>query len=600
MGVHITASKVLELLREHNSTLPEDKKLMVPTQTQLNNYNNNVKTSLNGPSGALLQQDIIDFTNKHDISKVDITDLDTPFIVFFHFNGRKDLRIGFSTHRLLQWGADEDIVTIHQDGTYKVNTDGLPCIVVGFPDKAKVFHPVIIGLSSHERQEDYSAFLKAWKSFRPGLAPTYAMSDNAGAIQNAATEIFPYVRVLMCFVHVLHNVENQAKRILSDEVRDARRVRDLFITDLLILRRAWSEECFDKVFALFMTKWLAHECQTARDVAKYVKENWYLKEKDKYWFAGAAPGYNMNNNNLESGNRYLKTFLNNTKKPWLQCCQELMGYIRVKSLARNPNEENAIVLKAVPTLRRSNWEAANRWRLSKKKEEFLRGQYEGEPFYLTVSEELSVGFTPAVGERAAQKYITGDFVSFDEFSSFFESVQVIRKCPTAKNFELMNCICSEFATSFTCRHTLGMAIRLDVKIIPPSFNVVRLKKRKRGRPSKIGRAWVRDPFAATNDDDDDAEYEEGDAAAMITQEREDVAAAVTDEQVGEGSQGEGSQRHNPRGRRNNPRYEDGASETEIDLESIGLNKINNDFSEDSDYEANDAVEQSSQKNKRKK
>ena len=87
----------------------------------------------------------------------------------------------------------------------------------------------------------------------------------------------------------------------------------------------------------------------ATDFLKYFIEEW-LTERLQYWFNGAARHHNMNNNNLESFNKYLKLHVNSWKTlPLINFLKNLCAYVRNISKLRDPNNSNCIPVAMLPS-----------------------------------------------------------------------------------------------------------------------------------------------------------------------------------------------------------------------------------------------------------
>lgn len=156
-------------------------------------------------------------------------EIDHPFVIGFnHSDEDEELRfqIVVSTRRMIDHCAKQKIVCV--DATYKLNYQGYPFIVVGAIDRTRKFHPLCFALCSNETEFDYTfvfeSLANAVEKFT-GLKfeSKIIISDAADAIQNAAKAVFPAAGLVMCYVHVIRNVEKQKfhnkenkKRILKD------------------------------------------------------------------------------------------------------------------------------------------------------------------------------------------------------------------------------------------------------------------------------------------------------------------------------------------------------------------------------------------------
>lgn len=418
------------------------------------------------------------------------TELDRAFIVEF-FTDLKDLkkpilRLGITTRRLLQFGSDEDIKMINQDTTYKVVYERFPCFIIGFSDKARVFHPIIVGISTNETQEDFRTFLEAWKRHRPGLAPQYSMSDAAAAIGNAASAAFPNIVRCMCFVHVDQNISKFLGAIKDKELRDA------FKTDELCLAVAWSDACFDKVVELFLNKWKA--VPQMRATAQYVQTEW-ITDRLRRFYRGAADGHPMNNCGLEATNHHFKKSVTGFHAlAFMDFIHNTFAWTEGQSSRRDPTSGDAeyIRVRTQPVYERKDYEPAFNFACDNTRKIY---SIPAEGIWVSLSQQSTGDFTNAIGMQLIQKYRECSFLSYDDYVSFVTHVRIITRNPNANNQECMSCICHDHAKHFTCRHSLGMAARMREIIIEDQYkNLIFTKKRGPGRPASQKGAWKRGTF----------------------------------------------------------------------------------------------------------
>ncbi|KAF0724053.1 hypothetical protein Ae201684P_019214 [Aphanomyces euteiches] len=134
------------------------------------------------------------------------------------FGGTEDpFMVGITTKSLLsQLDRDPSSFLFHWDATYKLNVKAYPVLVCGISDLARNFHPIAFFILSKESETEY-----AWASdslmelyaevFGRRLKFTYVMAD-AGKAPTKAIEtrsgLLGVVKLLMCFYHVIANVQN--------------------------------------------------------------------------------------------------------------------------------------------------------------------------------------------------------------------------------------------------------------------------------------------------------------------------------------------------------------------------------------------------------
>ena len=73
---------------------------------------------------------------------------------------------------------------------------------MGFSDKNRTFHLIIVAVSSSETHREFAFIFNTWKAANPGLHFNYLMADAAEAVYNAAVSVWPGIVRLMCYAHV--------------------------------------------------------------------------------------------------------------------------------------------------------------------------------------------------------------------------------------------------------------------------------------------------------------------------------------------------------------------------------------------------------------
>lgn len=91
---------------------------------------------------------------------------------------------------------------VHSDCTYKCAWNGYPITMLGFSDKERKFHPVVLAVSTHETHVEFAFILQSWKSVNPNFNPRYLMADASEAVFNGAKTVWPNIIRLMCYAHV--------------------------------------------------------------------------------------------------------------------------------------------------------------------------------------------------------------------------------------------------------------------------------------------------------------------------------------------------------------------------------------------------------------
>lgn len=220
-------------------------------------------------------------------------DEDKPFVIGFEHsneNEQRFFRFVVSTQRLLKHSINAPTFCV--DGTYKLNWQGYPFLIVGTVDRARKFHVLAYACVTNETSLDYEFLFRTMIDavkliHNVQLNPNVLLADGDRAIRNGFEASFPNVdMMLMCYVHVLRNVN---KRAFANAKNNQKQIN----SDIEILHQAATEEQFDELATLFLKKWDKKEANFIR----YFAEQW-LRDL-KYWFVGASIYDPSDNNHIE-------------------------------------------------------------------------------------------------------------------------------------------------------------------------------------------------------------------------------------------------------------------------------------------------------------
>lgn len=192
----------------------------------------------------------------------------------------KFFRFAMTSKILLLNGTKSKI--LHIDATYKLIWQGFPVLVIGCTDKEKSFHPIAIGVSTNETQDDFMFMMESIqigikKHFDEIYAPNVLVSDAAPAISNAFRSILPGEKnlIVTCYAHVMANLKKQ--KLQDKSSGNWQRIKN----DITHLQLAPSKVIFKKAQKLFIEKYQADE----PDFCTYIRRNWF--EKNANWYEGA-------------------------------------------------------------------------------------------------------------------------------------------------------------------------------------------------------------------------------------------------------------------------------------------------------------------------
>lgn len=203
----------------------------------------------------------------------------------------------------------------------------------------------------------------------------------------------------------LQCAEQKAKKLDVD-------LKKMFLQDLNTLSNAHSDQSFEVVLALFVTKWEA--IPAANSLIAYLKKVWFT-DRLKGFYRGAADGMCMNNNGLEGTNRVLKdTGTFHEQMPILEFLPALKAWIGAESCRRHPENVNCIPFALVPDI--GTKDLTDGYALLQVEMDFVRIQ----EHYLSVNDNTIEGkrFTPEIAKLLYEQYMSNTFLSFDHYSSF--------------------------------------------------------------------------------------------------------------------------------------------------------------------------------------
>jgi hypothetical protein len=458
----------------------------LPSKMQLSNFLAVMKTSLYGRHSISLGE-LQAWAEKRQALP---DDEDEVFVCSFDSDPGKDhhnpayFRIALSTKRLLRLGAKSQ--SVHADATYKLIWQGYPVLITGYSDADRKFHPLMLAVTTHETKMDFkflfSAVIHGVDLATNGdiqFCPTHLISDAAPAIKNGFALAFGREadKVIMCWAHVIMNVDKQLVKIKNVRVRAV--VRE----DICQLQVCPDEDSFLHASALFISKWNMSEEEGVRAFIEYFESSWL--DHNATWFEGFALGFPSTNNGLEATNMAIKR--QNTFRDRL----ELARFLTVvendivinwsRERGSSGTDRPSIEVATVPSRTLKIWTTAYQWASSQ-------------------AESLRSGNTIFIGSAALDRDLKlaiqeykekSDAASWTGFDDYTMSRMSVWKVNVEAN-RIFQCNCPEYLKCNICKHSLGMEIRLKVSDPPAMAKTVPLgQKRKRGRPKMARPALVR-------------------------------------------------------------------------------------------------------------
>ena len=176
------------------ATVPE------PLSKQISSYLASKKNRIFGPVAAVSIHSLQAACDEHREYPENVDEgyvLDASFDVTDPTDAK--FCIVWSTRRLSEGLLSE---VFHSDCTYKCAWNGYPLTIMGFSDKNRRFHPIILAISLYETHVEFEFILSTWRNCNPRLNFKYVMADSSEAVANAAKAIWPNIIRLMCYAHV--------------------------------------------------------------------------------------------------------------------------------------------------------------------------------------------------------------------------------------------------------------------------------------------------------------------------------------------------------------------------------------------------------------
>ncbi|GMF58027.1 unnamed protein product [Phytophthora fragariaefolia] len=266
----------------------------------------------------------------------------------------KPFLVGLSTKAMvLRLAIPPDSFIMHIDATYKLNRLEYPVMVVGVSDRSRGFHVVALFVVSQEVEEIYEAALRALSRLftcitGQQLVVRFTMGDAGKAQYNALRTVFsshPRYTFLMCFFHVMKNV-NKALRGLSSDVCAS------LIGDIYNMHFASNEYEFLAMRDQVLQYWLGNPA--LYDFGVYMRDQWLYGRFCNWQAFWTRSGFATTNNPVETFNNVLKRDYTLRRRLTMgallqelsECCHHSAGNVRPflytvvpsSSLVRRANE----------------------------------------------------------------------------------------------------------------------------------------------------------------------------------------------------------------------------------------------------------------------
>lgn len=433
----------------------------------------------NGPSATTHEQ----LHSFFEANKTVPEDSDVPFCIDFFIELKKgkadpnklnedDLIFSaiFTTKRLLENTLNAH--NIHVDGTYKLNYENYPLLVFGTTDKERKFHLIALAISSNENT---AAFEFCFESLEQSVADLFIksipaevlVSDACEAIKVAFRRAFPNAKEVTCWFHVKKNVETRLRSSPNKEQ---------IMADIRWLQLCSDINVFRYACGLFIEEWINIE----RDFIRYFQKQW-LKEGCQNWFEGFMNFTPSTNNSLEATNKRLKDDFNLRSRCMLSSFKgRLFAMLMQYSQEYRDNKR---AFKLFVALNDQAWKEGIEWAKSGKSVITEADASNKMDHYF-----VPTGDAMVVSSESVDVYKALAYDSFDDFYTKHFKLWRVSMSRDRNHFDETTCTCPVFFKMYTCKHMIGMGLRMKHLDIPAAINLVGGRRRRKGRPLKIGPA----------------------------------------------------------------------------------------------------------------
>ena len=180
-----------------------------PTTAQISNYLSYRSAKIHGSTGETILEEL----EAHVLANSVMPSAeypDKPFYAASSFNiPEEEFVVLICTRQSLALIQETPLVAhmLHTDAMHQCSSNGCKVYQLGVTDKEKRYLGVGVGVGTHERQREFEVMYRGLCRYARSFVPTFNMSDDCGAIRNAAIAVWATIVTLMCYQHV-HKVSD--------------------------------------------------------------------------------------------------------------------------------------------------------------------------------------------------------------------------------------------------------------------------------------------------------------------------------------------------------------------------------------------------------
>lgn len=373
-----------------------------------------------------------------------------------------ELQFVVSTRRLLLTALRFRVLSC--DATYKTNVHGYPLMILGGLDANQKLHVLAYCITTNEKADNYRFLFETvasaiWRLYQEELKPHVLVADGAIAIANGFMAAFPNIptKIIMCYFHVKYNIK---KHLHGDNA-------EAILNDIDKMQNSSSPRIFLRAVEMFEAKWQDVE----QRFCKYFVRNWVRMRSG--WYEGFERGCASTNNGMEGHNGAFKTHYTYRKLLQMGVLYDVIGRVL------HDKSKTYIELDIVtfPTIKQNAWIEAVEWSQMENLGDILKVQ----------SARKSVVYVPSGKMRKEGLSLTAKMISDYEALVVPNLSELIDITQRMYRVELDNvawqnstCSCVQFCKKGTCKHVLGMAIKMKFVEPPATANPAPLSQ-----PSKL-------------------------------------------------------------------------------------------------------------------